>query len=133
MLLLIFTGTCNLPPVFTQDMNNVVLSEAVEVGSIVYTLEGYDPEKSEITFGLVGTDNFEVDPKTGAVKVIKALDREVNMVLSIFIFICLYYILDITEINLNVSILIALVKLYDGCHAIYSYPCCREGNNINSQ
>lgn len=62
-------------------MNNVVLSEAVEVGSIVYTLEGYDPEKSEITFGLVGTDNFAVDPKTGAVKVIKALDREVNMVL----------------------------------------------------
>lgn len=59
-------------------MNNLALSEATPVGWIVYTLEGYDPEGGEITFGLVGSDNFMVNPKTGEVKVVKALDREVR-------------------------------------------------------
>lgn len=68
---------CNLPPVFTEDMNNLALSEATPVGWIVYKLEGYDPEGGEITFGLVGSDNFMVNPKTGEVKVVKPLDREV--------------------------------------------------------
>lgn len=59
-------------------MNNLALSEATPVGFPVYTLEGYDPEGGEITFGLVGSDNFMVNPKTGEVKVVKALDREVG-------------------------------------------------------
>ena len=67
-----------MPPVFTEDMNNLALSEATPVGMNVYTLEGYDPEGGEVTFGLVGSDNFEVDRKTGDVKVTKALDREVS-------------------------------------------------------
>lgn len=66
-----------MPPVFTEDMNNLALSEATPVGWVVYTLEGYDPEGGEVTFGLIGSENFAVDPKTGEVKVIKALDREV--------------------------------------------------------
>lgn len=66
-----------MPPVFTEDMNNLALSEATPVGWIVYTLEGYDPEGGEVTFGLIGSENFAVDPKSGEVKVIKALDREV--------------------------------------------------------
>lgn len=69
-------GRCNLPPVFTEDMNNLALSEATPVGWIVYTLEGYDPEDGEVTFGLIGSENFAVNPKTGEVKLIKALDRE---------------------------------------------------------
>lgn len=69
---------CNNPPVFTQDMNNLALSENTPVGSVVYTLEGYDPESSAVRFGLLGTDNFAVEPITGAVTVIKALDREVS-------------------------------------------------------
>lgn len=73
----IISVTANLPPVFTQDMNNVVLSESTAVGSVVFTLEGYDPEKSKITFGSLGTDNFKVDPDTGDVVLVKALDREV--------------------------------------------------------
>lgn len=58
-------------------MNNLALSEATPVGSLVYTLEGYDPEGGEITFGLIGSDNFMVNPKTGEVEVVKPLDREV--------------------------------------------------------
>lgn len=69
---------CNLPPVFTEDMNNLALSEATPVGWTVYKLEGYDPEGGEITFGLVGSDNFLVEARTGEVKVIKSLDREVT-------------------------------------------------------
>lgn len=78
IILISVSGLCNLPPVFTEDMNNLALSEATPVGWIVYTLEGYDPEGGEITFGLVGSDNFMVNPKTGEVKVVKALDREVR-------------------------------------------------------
>lgn len=72
-----FLGTCNLPPVFTQDMNNLALSEATPVGTIVYRLEGYDPEGSDVIYGLIGTDNFMVNNMTGDVSVIKPLDREV--------------------------------------------------------
>lgn len=57
-------------------MNNLALSEATPVGWVVYTLEGYDPEDGEVTFGLIGSENFAVNPKTGEVKLIKALDRE---------------------------------------------------------
>lgn len=71
---------CNLPPVFTEDMNNLALSKATPVGWTVYKLEGYDPEGGEVTFGLVGTDHFQVNQKTGEVSVAKALDREVYSV-----------------------------------------------------
>lgn len=59
-------------------MNNLALSENTPVASVVYTLEGYDPEGGAVRFGLLGTDNFAVQPVTGAVTVIKALDREVS-------------------------------------------------------
>lgn len=63
---------------FTQDMNNLALSETTPLNSIVYTLEGFDPEGANVTFGLIGSDNFEVNPTTGNVKLIKELDREVT-------------------------------------------------------
>lgn len=59
-------------------MNNLALSEATPLGYNVYKLEGYDPEGGEVAFGLIGSEHFTVDPKTGDVKVIKALDREVS-------------------------------------------------------
>lgn len=71
-------GTCNLPPVFTQDMNNLALSEATPVGTVVYRLEGFDPEGSDVMYGLIGTNNFMVNSTTGEVKVVNPLDREVQ-------------------------------------------------------
>lgn len=61
-------------------MNNLALSEQTPVGSVVYKLEGYDPEGGNVSFGLIGSDNFIVDPVTGDVQVIKELDREVSTV-----------------------------------------------------
>lgn len=68
-------------------MNNLALSESTALGTIVYTLEGYDPEGSKIKFGLLGSDNFAVDPDSGEVTVIKELDREVNILPFI---VCVY-------------------------------------------
>jgi hypothetical protein len=70
-------GNVNLPPIFTQDMNNLALSETTPLNSIVYRLEGFDPEGGTVNFGLIGSENFEVDSSTGDVKLIKQLDREV--------------------------------------------------------
>jgi Cadherin domain len=72
------SGNVDLPPVFTQDMNNMALSETTPVGSIVYRLEGFDPEGGNVTFGLIGSENFEVNSVTGDVKLTKQLDREVR-------------------------------------------------------
>lgn len=66
-----------MPPVFTQDMNNLALSEATPVGTKVYKLEGFDPEGSDVVYGLIGSDNFMVNPTTGDVEIVKPLDREV--------------------------------------------------------
>ncbi|CAH0398993.1 unnamed protein product [Chilo suppressalis] len=66
----------NMLPVFTQDMNNLALSESTPVGSIVYTLQGTDPEGLPIKYNLVGTDKFSVDPDTGDVTLNRPLDRE---------------------------------------------------------
>ncbi|XP_058116398.1 cadherin-87A [Anopheles ziemanni] len=73
---------CNLPPIFTQDMNNLALPETTPVGSVVYRLEGYDPEGGNVSFGLIGSDNFIADPVSGDVQVIKELDREAQDTLS---------------------------------------------------
>ncbi|CRK91477.1 CLUMA_CG005143, isoform A [Clunio marinus] len=78
-------GNVNLPPVFTQDMNNLALSETTPLHSIVYTLEGYDPEGGNVTFGLIGTENFEVNPITGDVQLTKQLDRETQDTLSFLV------------------------------------------------
>lgn len=72
------SGNVNLPPIFTQDMNNLALSENTPLSSKVYQLEGYDPEGGNVTFGLIGSKNFEVNAVTGDVKLIKQLDREVR-------------------------------------------------------
>lgn len=75
----------NQPPVFTDDMDNLVLSESTPVGTIVYQLRGSDPEGSPIHYGIVGTDRLQVDSDTGQVKLIQPLDREVNDTLRFFV------------------------------------------------
>lgn len=59
-------------------MNNHILKEDTPVGSIVYTLKGYDPENSSVVYGILGTDVLTVDPHSGEVKLVKPLDREVS-------------------------------------------------------
>ncbi|TDG52178.1 hypothetical protein AWZ03_001459 [Drosophila navojoa] len=66
----------NLPPVFTQTLNNIVLYENKPVGSVVFRLKGYDPEESNVTFGSIGSDHFSVDPISGNITLVKPLDRE---------------------------------------------------------
>lgn len=71
-------GSTNMLPVFTQDMNNLALSENTPVGTIVYRLQGVDPEGLPVKYGLVGTDKFSVNPETGDVTLDRSLDREVE-------------------------------------------------------
>ena len=66
----------NLAPVFTQNMNQHTIKENTPVGSIIYTLQGEDPEGSRVEYGLTGTDILKADPFTGSVSVIKEIDRE---------------------------------------------------------
>ncbi|XP_077297943.1 cadherin 87A [Arctopsyche grandis] len=75
----------NLPPVFTKDMNHLALSENTPVGQIVYNLEGHDPEGLPVTYSLVGTDRFIVNPTTGEVTLAEPLDREVNETLKFMV------------------------------------------------
>ncbi|XP_017083648.2 LOW QUALITY PROTEIN: cadherin-87A [Drosophila eugracilis] len=69
-------GETNLPPVFTQTLNNIILYENVTVGTVVFRLEAYDPEGSNVTYGAIGADHFSVDPVSGNITLIKPLDRE---------------------------------------------------------
>ncbi|KAJ0177573.1 hypothetical protein K1T71_006446 [Dendrolimus kikuchii] len=71
-------GASNKLPVFAHDMNNLPLSESTPVGTVVYTLQGVDPEGLPIKYGLVGTDKFSVDPVSGNVTLDRPLDREVE-------------------------------------------------------
>lgn len=66
-------------------MNNVVLSEDERIGTVVYTLDGYDPEGSNVTYGLIGSQHFRVDPHSGAVRLIERLDREEQDTLSFIV------------------------------------------------
>ncbi|XP_001989490.2 cadherin-87A [Drosophila grimshawi] len=66
----------NSPPVFTQTLNNIVLYENVPVGTVVFQLQGSDPEMSNVTFGSIGSDHFSVDPVSGNITLVKPLDRE---------------------------------------------------------
>ncbi|XP_022834034.1 cadherin-87A [Spodoptera litura] len=72
------SGSTNMLPVFTQDMNNLALSESTPVGTIVYKLQGSDPEGLPIKYSLVGTDKFSVNAETGDVTLDRPLDREVE-------------------------------------------------------
>ncbi|XP_026727127.1 cadherin-87A [Trichoplusia ni] len=76
--LCVVSGSANMLPYFTQDMNNLALSESTPVGTVVYTLQGVDPDGLPMKYSLVGTDKFSVDPSTGEVTLDRPLDREVE-------------------------------------------------------
>ena len=73
----------NLPPHFTADLNNHIIIESTPVGTPVYTLRGVDPEKSELKYGIMGTDKLVVDEVTGIVTIAKPIDREVSNTLKV--------------------------------------------------
>ncbi|XP_073952760.1 cadherin 87A [Choristoneura fumiferana] len=81
------SGSANTLPAFTQDMNNLPLSESTPVGDVVYTLKGADPSGRSVKYGLVGTDKFSVDPVSGAVTLVQPLDREINDTIKFLVFI----------------------------------------------
>ncbi|EEB19942.1 conserved hypothetical protein [Pediculus humanus corporis] len=66
-------------------MNNHILKEDTEVGTVVYTLKGYDPENSTVKYGILGTDVLTVNPESGEVTLVKPLDREVNDTLKLYV------------------------------------------------
>lgn len=63
-------------------MNNLAISEKTPVGTVIYRLEGTDPENSRVHFDLQGTDVLQVNQNTGEVTVVKPLDYEVNPIFS---------------------------------------------------
>ncbi|KAJ8921829.1 hypothetical protein NQ315_008461 [Exocentrus adspersus] len=73
----------NLPPLFTLDMNNIVISENTPVGTVIYTLKGNDPEDSPVHYDIQGTDVLRVDHTTGDVTVVKPIDYETNTTLNV--------------------------------------------------
>ncbi|CAG0880820.1 unnamed protein product [Cyprideis torosa] len=69
-------ASANQPPVFTKEMENQVVSESKAIGSVIFTLQGTDPEGSDVKYGLLGTDKLTVNPRTGEVTLVRPLDRE---------------------------------------------------------
>lgn len=73
--------SCNEPPEFSNDLNNLVLLENTPVGSVIGTLKGADKEGSVVYYGIEGTDLLSVDRDTGVVKLVKTIDREVSLMI----------------------------------------------------
>lgn len=68
--------TANRPPNFIRNLDLSVINENVPLGTVLGTLQAYDPENSSLTYGIEGTDLFIVNPRTGQVTVRKPIDRE---------------------------------------------------------
>jgi hypothetical protein len=81
-VILLSTSCCsglNLAPFFTADMNQHTLEENTPVGSVVYRLQGEDPEGSPVTFGIEGSKKLTVNSETGEVTVAEGIDRESSL------------------------------------------------------
>ncbi|XP_060523658.1 cadherin-87A isoform X2 [Cylas formicarius] len=85
LLMLLTKCRANLPPVFTMDMNNIVISENIPVGTTIYKLEGTDPEDGPVYYDIQGTDVLSVNHTTGVVTVLKPLDYEANSTLNVIV------------------------------------------------
>lgn len=79
-------GHANRPPEFVTggDLSGVVINENTPVGTIVYNLRARDPEGQRLFYYMSG-DSLSVDKNTGAVKLIKALDRESESALDLIV------------------------------------------------
>jgi hypothetical protein len=58
--------------------------EDTPVGTVVHTLEGQDPEGSRLLY-TISSDFFSVDSDSGAVSLIKPLDRELRDTVDVVI------------------------------------------------
>lgn len=93
MVLILFAVLCgvlrlssaNLPPRFTKTIDLALIPENTPVGTIVFRLEGTDPENSPVYFGLEGTNLLSVNRNTGEVTVKNTIDREETDTLKFFI------------------------------------------------
>ena len=67
-------------PVFTSDMNQHVISEGTQPGTVVYTLRatsGDEKADGSLQFFIRDSDSFAVNATTGEVVLLQPLDREV--------------------------------------------------------
>ncbi|GIY08017.1 cadherin-87A [Caerostris extrusa] len=87
LVLLCSTGhvICNSPPIFLRNIDLAVIKENTPIGSIFFNLLGSDPENSTVTYGLEGTDRFQVNSSTGVITVAAQIDREVNDSLRFYV------------------------------------------------
>ena len=58
-----------------KDLLDFEVCENTPVNSVVYTLEGADPEGKRVFYTISG-DNFSVDRETGKIRLRESLDRE---------------------------------------------------------
>ncbi|XP_069036120.1 cadherin EGF LAG seven-pass G-type receptor 2-like [Lepisosteus oculatus] len=69
-------------PVFAGNYPDVALPEAAENGTVVANMVAMDVDdgfNAEISFALQGSEgNFDIDPRTGQITLVKELDREVK-------------------------------------------------------
>ena len=67
----------NQPPYLIpgKDLANFEISESTAINSVVYTLEGADPEGKKVFYTISG-DNFSVDRDSGKIRLRESLDRE---------------------------------------------------------
>ncbi|XP_065338532.1 cadherin-87A [Cloeon dipterum] len=78
LLLLLLSGCCraNEPPQFVKEPNNLALSEATPVASVVFQLEAIDPDGDTVRYGIKPNPYLAVDPSSGNITLIRSLDRE---------------------------------------------------------
>ncbi|KAL7840526.1 hypothetical protein AOLI_G00258490 [Acnodon oligacanthus] len=82
----------NEPPVFTNPVIKMTVSEAARVGTTIGTVSAHDPDSasSAIRYSIDRNTDleryFNVDAMTGVISTAKPLDREVNSVHNITIF-----------------------------------------------
>ncbi|XP_064457989.1 cadherin-87A-like isoform X2 [Ornithodoros turicata] len=76
LICVLHTSSANQPPKFTNTIDLTVVSENTPIGTSIFRLEGFDPEKSPVYFGIEGTDLLTVDKDTGVVTVRENIDRE---------------------------------------------------------
>ena len=76
----------NSPPYLQagRDLLNFEITEDTAVGSVVYTLQGIDPEGANVLYTISG-DHFSVNRNTGVITLIAPLDREVKDLLDVVV------------------------------------------------
>ncbi|XP_069052270.1 cadherin-related family member 2 isoform X1 [Lepisosteus oculatus] len=68
----------NLLPTFCSNMSVIILREDLRIGEYAFTICATDVDSTDLTYSIIGDNSyyFEVNQKTGDVKVKSSLDRE---------------------------------------------------------